>query len=233
MCRFLLLALLAFPSQLNASETLSALITDARVLTLDAASSTRQRFTDTQITELLNQGMRNLIASNHCLQQSLTFNLVPGTTYYPLPANYDAMLRVTVGAKWLLEMTPAALDGRSRSWETSSGYPTYYFINFSSRSLIGFAPWPATSSDTDTVKIEYDIAAADMVNSSDLPFNAVNELQQYDHMLAYYAASIMSTVEGQTDQAAVFMTQYALESKIFNDHCIELPNYMPSAAGVQ
>src|SRR5258708_21417272 len=125
-------------SSVQANETLSQLITDARILVIDS-TTTRQRFSDSQITEFINQGMRLAIGENHCLQQSFIFNLVPGTTYYNLPANYDAMFRVTIGGKWMHELTPAALDGRSRGWEQSSGYPTYYFINFSSRSMVHFA----------------------------------------------------------------------------------------------
>lgn len=233
MCRFLLPALLAFPVPLKAAETLSQLITDARVLTLDAASSTRQRFSDTQITQFLNVGQRQAMINNHCLQQNLVFQLVPGTTYYSLPSNYLAITRVTIGSKWLLEMTPASLDGRSRSWETASGYPTYYFTNYSSRSLVGFAPWPATSSDTDTVKVEYDIQANDLINSTDQPFNGINELQDYHHMLAYFAAYVMETIEGQTAQAQAFLGIYTNGVKEMTNHCTERPNYLPSAAGTQ
>lgn len=217
----------------HATENLSNLISEARLLVLDSTSTSRQRFSDSQITELLNQAQRVAVSRDHCIQSSFVFQLVPGTTYYALPSNYDAMLRVTVGSKWLQEMTPAGLDGRSRGWEASSGYPTYYFINFSSRSLVGFAPWPATSADTDTVKVEYDISANDLVNSADLPFNGVNELQQYNHMLVYYAASVMAALEGLPTQAQSYMAMYETQYKSFDEHCIERPNYLPSGVGQQ
>jgi hypothetical protein len=226
-------ALFAFSATAHASETLSQLITDSRVLVLDSASTTRQRFSDTQITELLNQAQRQAVNHSRCLSAALTFSLTPGVTYYALPSNFLYFERVTVGSKWLQEMTPAALDGRSRGWEASSGYPTYYFINFSSRTQIGFAPWPAASTDTDTVKVEYDIAANDLANSTDIPFNGVTELQEYQHGLAYYAAAIMATIEGLDSQAKAYMSVYSQTIKDMTDSCRERPNYLPSATGSQ
>jgi hypothetical protein len=226
-----LLLLPAAPSR--ASETLSQLITDARVLVLDAASTTRQRFTDAQITEFLNQGQRQILGTSRCLSAASTFQLAPGTTFYPLPTNYTTISRVTVGTKYLPEMSPAGLDGRSRGWEAASGYPTYYFVNFSTRGAIGFAPWPATSSDTDTVKVEYDISANDLVNASDIPYNGVNELQEYQHALAYYAAGMMAAVEGLNTQAQAYMGLYATIGQQMAKECTMRPNYLPSASGSQ
>src|SRR5258708_15475060 len=143
------------------------------------------------------------------------------------------MFRVTIGGKWMQELTPAALDGRSRGWEQSSGYPTYYFINFSSRSMVGFAPFPAAASDTDTVKVEYDISANDLVLSTDLPYNGVNELQQWDHMLAYYASSIMAALDGNGTLSDRYMAIYTANKKVMEDHCTERPNYLPSGTGSQ
>lgn len=215
------------------SETLSNLITDARVLSSDASSSTRQRFSDSQVTEFINIGQREMLASNHCLQQNSVFSLLPGTTYYSLPQNYITITRVTIGSKYIPEQSPAALDGKSRGWEVASGYPTYYFVNFSSRGLVGFAPWPATSTDTDTVKVEYDIQANDLVNSTDLPFNGINELQDFHHTLAYYAAALMCQIQNLGTQAQSYMSLFQLGQKLMNDHCTERSNYYPSGVAIQ
>lgn len=168
----------------------------------------------------------------HCLQQNITFSLTPGVTYYALPANYQNVTRVTIGSKWMQEMSPAALDGRSRGWEQAGGYPTYYFINFSSRGLIGFAPFPNDSTDTDTIKVEYSVQAADLVNGADLPFNGINELQDFHHSLAYFAAAMMSTVDGQQTQSQNYMGIYQGMVKAMNARCSERMNYMPSSTGM-
>lgn len=217
----------------RASENLSQLITDARVLARDPSSNSRQRFTDVQVTEFINQGQREALSSNHCLAQNITFQLVPGSTYYNLPQNFLNITRVTIGTKWIQEMSPAALDGRSRGWEAASGYPTYYFVNFSSRSLIGFAPWPAAATDTDTVKVEFDIQANDLVNSTDIPFNGVLELQDYHHALAYFAAGMMAAVDEHPSQSTAYLGIFVNEVKMMNSHCVERSNYFPSATGAQ
>lgn len=227
----LLVVLLGLTSQARAAETLSQLITDVRVLTLDASSSSRQKFTDAQITNLLNQAQHEMAAADGCMAQSLQFNLVPGSTYYPLPANFTVIDRVTIGNKWLQEMSMAALDGRSRGWESSSGYPTYYFMDISSRGVMGFAPWPATSSDTDTVKVEYEIQPNDMVNSTDVPFNGINEFGNFHHALAYWAAMTISNIVNQKDRAALYQSLFTAVTQQFVKQCRANPNYRPSATG--
>ena len=229
MNNILVLIFLIIPQYSRASETLSNLITDARVLASDASSVTRQRFSDTQITEFLNQAQRQALFESRCLMSSLSFTLTAGVTYYSLPSNYMSMERATIGSLWMTELTPAALDGRSRGWEASSGHPTYYFINFSSRGLIGFAPWPATSTDTDTIKIEYQIQANDLANSTDIPFNGITELQEFHHGLAYYAAGMMEMINGMTSQASAYFSNFQTIVKNMNMACRLRPNYMPSA----
>lgn len=224
---FALILFISIPS--FASETLSQLESDARLLVLDSTSTTRQRFSTAQVDTFLNQGMRYAVSLDNCLQQNIVFNLTPGTTYYALPNNYENILRVTIGYKYIPQQTPAALDGKSRGWESASGYPTYYFINFTSRSLVGFAPWPAQASDTDTVKVEFSIAPTDMALSGDLPFNGINELQVYDHMLAYYAASQMAAVDGRLDQAKAYMDIFTANLSTFEKGCLANPSYLPSA----
>jgi hypothetical protein len=228
-----LLALGGVARPAAAAETLSQLITDSRVLALDAASTTRQRFSDAQITEFLNQGQREALTATRCLRQSQVYQLVPGTTYYALPSNYLTMERLTIGYKYLQEMSPAALDGRSRAWEAASGYPTYYFINWSSPTLVGFAPWPAQSTDTDTIKMEYDVQATDLVNSSDLPFNGVPQMYDYHHALAYFAAAMMSAIEGQMGRQQSYQGVYTGMVGALSKRCLERPNYLPSATWTQ
>lgn len=229
---FFLLCLLAVPS--FASENLSTLIADARVLAQDASSPTRQRFSDSNITEYLNEAQSEALAANNCLMQSTQFQLTPGVTYYALPSNFLSIVRVTIGAanhQMMLEQSPRSLDGRSRGWESASGYPVYYFLDFSTPTSIGFTPWPAAAADTDTVKVEYDITANLLVNSTDLPFNGVTTLQDYHHALAYFAAAMMDQVNDMTQRSTFYMNTFVGMVKLMADRCRLRPNYSPSAAG--
>lgn len=213
------------------SETTAQLISGARLLALDAASSTRQRFSDADILKFLNQGQREALTVTRCLRQSTSFQLVTGTTYYSLPSNYLAMERLTVGTKYLQEMSPAGLDGRSRAWEAASGYPTYYFVNFASPTVVGFAPWPAQSTDTDTVKMEFDVQATDLAVGTDVPFNGVATMFDYHHALAYFAAAMMSAIEGQPQRQQLYQGVYAAVVAAMAKRCLDRPNYLPSGTG--
>lgn len=227
------LALALAPSSAFATtENLTQLISDARSLDLDAASLVRQKFSDTQVTNFLNNGQRLAMSVSNCLVKSVNITLSAGTTYYSLPSDFvsvDRVWRVTSGA--MLEMSPAALDGRSRGWNEISGTPTYYFIDFSTRTNIGFTPFPAASSDTDTYTVSYNARAADLVNGSDTPFNGVTELTDYQWALAYYAASIMAGLDG-LDVAKSYMDIYNSSVQQMAKRCRERPNFRPSAVGV-
>ncbi len=214
-----------------AAENLAQLIDDVRVLTQDSSSSLYSHFSDAQITTLLNQAQREILAGTHCLQQTMVFQLTPGTTYYPLPTTYTVIERLTIGGKSIPQMTPAALDSQSLGWEYASGYPNRYFINFSSRGLVGFAPWPAQSTDTDTIKVDYDVQANDLVSASDYPYNGVNELQDYQHALAYWAAAMIEQVDQQPQRAQPYLTFYVAVGAQMKAKCRDLKNYMPSASG--
>lgn len=211
--------------------TAAQLDTNARVLALDAVSATRQRFTDAQIYQYLNEAQRTVIDYSRCLRNSTNFTLVPGTTYYSMPANFLFVERVTVGAKWLQERSPASLDGITRSWETATGYPVAYFVNFSSRAQVGFYPFPQAAADTDTVKVEYDVQATDLVLTTDVPFNGQTDLFSYHYILAYYAAAMMAQVEGQPQMSAQYLGVFKAGEDAMQTHCAMRPNYLPSAAG--
>lgn len=230
-CLSVCLALGLVGHRAHAAENLTALIADVRVLTMDAANAPYSHFSDSQITVLLNQAQREILAGNHCLQQTLVFQLVPGTTYYPLPTNYTVIERVTIGAKSIPQMTPAALDSQSLGWEYASGYPNRYFINFSSRGLVGFAPFPQQSTDTDTIKVDYDVQGNDLVNPTDYPYNGVNELQDYQHALAYWTAAMIEQVDQQPQRAQAYLTFYAAMGTQMKVKCRDLTNYKPSASG--
>ena len=224
MILLLLLSLFNF----NASAlTTQSIIEEARVLAYDPNSTSSDLFSYTQAIHMLNQAQKMLVSDNHCIEQSITFNLVPGTTYYPMPSNYLTINRVTVGYKWIQEMSPAALDGRSRGWEQASGYPTYYFVNFSSRGLVGFAPWPQTATDTDTVKIDYYINANDLLLPTDIPFNGIGELTAYQIALSYYLAGIMD-LAGGSQKGPALMAIFNQMAATLKNQCMNRPNYLPS-----
>lgn len=226
----LALMLVLFSTRASA-ETLAQLISDVRVLTLDASSSSRQHLSDTQLTTFLNQAQREMMAGSSCLQQTVSFPLVIGTTYYPIPSNYLVIQRITIGFKSIPQMTPASLDSQSLGWEYASGYPNRYFINFSSRGLVGFAPFPQQTADLDTIKVDYTIKASDLVLPGDVPFNGVGELEDYQHALVYWAAATVSQLNKQAAVASYYFELSKGVAAMMRMKCRDLSNYKPGASG--
>lgn len=227
--KYKILALLFISSNafcLNRSD----LRTEARLLARDTGT-TRVRYTDTQINNLLAEGESQAISMSECIYKSFSFDLQIGVTYYTMPDDFKFVRRLTRDSLELKEMTPAALDGRSRGWEDAGGVPTYYFTNFSSRGLLGFAPVPAVTGDTSTVKIEYFSDVSTMTADSSVPYESIGELTAFQPMLAYYAAYIMTQLDGKPTIAASYLQVYQGYLKLMTDKCVSRPNYLPSLVG--
>lgn len=228
--RLALLTALVLSPVVSEARQLSSLITDARLLASDNGSS-RRRFTDAQITAFINDGQSQAISRSWCVQKSTSFQLASGTTYYATPSDFVAVRRITKDKLNLQEMTPAGLDGRSRGWENSSGPPTYYFLNYSTRGVIGFAPFPGATTDTGTVKMDYFARVADLSASTDHPYNGIIEMYDFHHGLPYYAAFKMALIEGRINESNAYLTQWEIVLKTMGERCTDRPNYLPSASG--
>lgn len=225
----LLLFLALIPAQC-AALTLSELRDDTRYLITDGPG-TRQRFTNSQLTGFLNEGQRIVDMRTTCNYKAVSFDLAVNTTYYSLPSDFLMTRRVTRDNMELYEMTPAALDSRSSQWETSTGVPTYYFINFSSRTKMGFAPYPATVADTDTVKVEYMAYSAALSADGDIPFGSTSEFYAYHTALSYYAAYKAALIDDRVNLATIFLQQFEAFVTIMKEKCVDRPNYIPGLIG--
>lgn len=223
-----LLCAIALP-QVALCFNLGTLKTEARALALDSGS-TRQRHSDARITAYLNEGQRIAVLDAKPIFRSEQFELVAGTTYYSLPADFLQMYRVTLDYDILDETTPEALD-RTDRWQETGAKPTHYVIFFASRTKVAFYPFPDSSSSTGTVRYEYAAQATDMAADSDSPFGGVTELVPYQYILAQYAAARMAVMDGRADFASLYLAEFsagvarmARESKL-------RPSYRPSASG--
>lgn len=205
---------------------------DVRSLITDA-QATRQRFTNAELNSWINEGQRIADAKTWCTYKAVTFRVTMGTTYYALPDDFIQVSRVTRDFLSLPEMTPAGLDGRSAEWENMSGLPTYYFINFSSRTKIGFAPFPMTSSDEANIKVEYVGFSSPLVNDSDNIFSGISEFAPYSFAVAYYSAYKASIVDERNDKAKIFLDSFTSLTTLMKDQCTQRMNYRPQMVGKQ
>lgn len=195
------------------------------------SGTTRRRFTNTEVNLWINKAQRIVDEKTLCNYKSYVFDLSAGTTYYALPADYISIRRVTRSYLSLQELSPAALDGRSAEWENQSGLPTYYFTNFSSRTKIGFAPFPLTATDTATIKVEYMAYSSALVNDTDIPFNSYAEFYAFHPLLEYYASAWSCLVDERYEKAKALLELFNVQSELMKERCVMRPNYDPSWVG--
>ena len=225
---FIILVSLFIPIQTCYAKTASEIIVAARILAKDPSSSGRVRFTDLQILEFINEGQRDAIGATLCIRKEYSFDTSSGTQYYSLPTDFMQIDRVLSDDQRLEEKSPAKLDQASSEWETETGDPVNFFINFASRTKIGIYPYPVTNTTTETVKVEYYAQAAELT-TSDTPFNAITEFAPFHSMLSYYAASVMGYIDGLA-QADRYFQRYAINRQQLNDYCRARPGYFPNVA---
>jgi len=207
--------------------TLQDLRNRSRELTLDTGP--RVRFSTGTIDAYLNQGQRIAVTDSKPIRKSLAFNSLVGTTYYALPSDFMQVERLTYQYLELPEITPIALSNKAgRKWEIVQAFPTHYFIDFATRTKVGLYPVPGAGS-TDTVRIEYYAQATDMSGASDQPFNAIAELRPYHFMLAFYAAYRMAAIDGRSDLAALYRTEFYEGITRLRREGINRPSYRPGA----
>lgn len=209
--------------------TKATLLSDCRVLVKDGGS-TRNRFTDAQLLRFLNEGQKDLVQYAKPIRKSYQFELVSGTTYYSAPSDFLTVIRLTRSYQVLVEQSIQSLD-KQQQWQTVGGLPISYFVNHSSRSLIGFYPFPNTVSSTGTIRMEYTAQATDLSGDSDQPFNGIVELQPYGFYVALYCGYRASLVDSQTTQAQAFYAEYRRGSDMLSSDAFSRPNYRPGAVG--
>lgn len=225
---FALLGLLAVLSPTAGALTLSELRTNARVLVQDNGTATsRLRFSDSQIETLLNECQREAVGTVYPMMASYQFELVAQTTYYSLPDNFLAVRRLTWKGRVLQEKSPVNLD-QTKEWESISGSPLNYFVSFASRTKVGIYPFPADSTSTGTIKVEYYSQADDLDDDTDVPFNGIKEFYPFHHMLAYCAASRMAAIDGQGQVAGLFLQIYSQSLSRLAGVAMARPAYSPA-----
>ena len=224
--RLILLLLLAAPAQ---AITLSTLRSDCRVLAGDTGS-TRNRFSDAQLLRFLNEGQKDLVQFAKPIRKSTQFELVSGTTYYSAPTDFLVPIRVTRSYQLLSEVSIQNLD-KQITWQTVGGLPTSYFVNHSSRTLIGFYPFPNTTSSTGTIRMEYAAQATYLSADADQPFNSIVELQPYGYLLSFYCAYRASLIDSKIAMAQAYYAEFKRGSDMLASDAFSRPNYRPGAVG--
>lgn len=223
MKKALFLFLIILPSTSRAI-TLTTILSDCRTLVKD--SGTRNRFSDAQLTRFSNEGQKDVNSQIWPIQKATQFELVSGTTYYTAPTDFLHTLRVTREYQVIREQSLKSLDSKAE-WQNVGGLPQNYFISFASRTLIGFYPFPDSSSSTGTIRMDYIAQVTDLSSGSDTPFNAITELQPYGYLISFYCAYRASLIDGEIDMAQSYIAEYQRGLKRMSEDATARPAYNP------
>lgn len=209
--------------------TLSQLLSRTRIFIRDN-EPTRQEFTDSQLTDFVNDGARDLVNKLKPVEVRTSFNLVAATTFYTLPSDFLAVTRCVLDGRRLVENTLQGLDAPGGDFTVDKGKPVEYVVRFTTNPVIGFHPAPTTGS-TGTVTLDYNPLPVDMSAGTDTPLLAWNQLKGYHVLLAYYASYRAMLVEGRKDDAGNWLAEYTAGLELVRTKFPERPNYRPGLTG--
>lgn len=212
--------------------TLAQLRTAIRLRVKDANSS-RQRYSDTDLTNIINQDQRDAVNFSWIIKKSTSIELVSGTTYYTVPTDIMAIERITLRHYNIPEVTLQTLDSNANfgPWLTSKGTPTQYFQDPAQPTKIGVYPWPASSSSTGTLRINYYAQPTDLSADSDVPFNSDVRYYPYHDALVFGPCYKIMLIEGEMDKAAEYKSFYQERLQLLANLSNAKPNFLPGFAG--
>lgn len=193
-------------------------------------SGQRQRFSDTQYNEMINQTQRDVVNVTWAVRKSSTIVLSTGTTSYAMPSTFITVDRIVFENRNFEEVSVKGLDSRfsNADWRTTGGVPQVYFRDESVPDEIAFYPWPADDQvSTGTVILGYFAIADDMSADNDEPFNGINRLQQYSDLLVYEPVYKIFLIEGQMEKAIEYRQYYEKRLELMVSLEGQRPNFIP------
>lgn len=207
-------------------------IRDGIRLRIKDTNSERQRYTDAQLNNLINQEQRDVVNLTGIIKSNTDIVLSTGTTYYSIPSTVISIDRITLDFKDLPEATLKGLDSENSggAWALTSGKPQKYFQDPARPGQIGVFPWPQALLTTGTLHVNYFADADDMVDDTDVPFNGSLRYLPYHDLLIYGISYKIELTEGDAPKAQEYRGYY--ESRILLlGNKDQSPNFLPGLSG--
>lgn len=228
MKKILLLIIALFSAGASNALTLSTIRTEIRIRIKDS-DSTRQRYTDAQLNNIINQTQRDVVNVSWIIKKSTAISLVTNTTYYAIPTDLIAIHRLMFRNYNLPETTLQELDSKSEfgKWPEQAGIPTAYFQDPARPSSIGISPWPNNLSSTGTINMIYYSQGTDLSSDSDVPFNSDTRYYPYHDLLIYEPCYKIMLIEGENDKAGEYKSYYESRLQILLAAIGNKPNFLP------
>lgn len=224
------LALLLSPLVSHAL-TAADIIERARILLRDASTdSTRQRFSDSQLLDWVNDAQREANSFAWVLQSSTSFTLTGGTTEYFLPSDFQASNRVLYKNKKIDQTSLNQLDAESVNWYTAKGEVQKYYIYLATTPIIGFYPAPVSTS-TGTAIVYYLQQPVELTSTSQTPWNGWSQLVPYHSGISYFLAYRGLWTVGDVDLADRYLAEWQQFIAAMKQGLMQAPDFNPGFGG--
>lgn len=234
MLRRSLLFLFAFLPSVGYSLTLGDIEDQVRRIIRDPDDGTiAPAYSDSIITGIVNEGQRDVFNRTNLTENSTSYTLTAGTSYYNLPTDY---VRPTLITFRDAQGITIKLDGSSReriyqkqaTWERdSTGPPSEYWTRISTGGgtamQISYVPVP-TNASTGTVTLFYDSQPTDLSSASDIPFNGLRHLYPHHQVLIFYTAYRIKAIKGLTGEAELYRGLYDMELNSIKESLGQAPD---------
>ena len=216
MRRVIIGLLLIFLSSPVYSLTLSSIRNEIRELNRDdQATSTRQRWDNTELEKRINIAQKDIVAETRCLDARIRITTIADQREYILPNIVGEITRVsysnsddTTTYRRLPRVNFSKLDRDDSDWDDeSSGEPDCYYTRKACR--VGLSPPP--SSDyvgTSYLQIDCVYIPADLDEDTDVPFNDRKSLYPYHQLIVWYVCHLCMLEIGNIQMAQHYNNLY-------------------------
>lgn len=210
-----------------------------RYINDNPTSSDRYRYSDSTLNSFINNAQKEIVNATWLSQNTSSYVLSPGTTYYSLPSDMIAIAKVEFQDKRgniteLKESTLKKLYGENVDWKQNSGAPVEYYVseaNISSPSLsnlnISYLPIPTLTS-TGTVVLQYYNQVVDVSTGTNIPFDSKSHLVPYHNTIVYNVVAKIKLLEMKITESQYYEQLYGRELIMMRDRIHSKPNYNPS-----
>lgn len=181
--------------------------------------SAARRWTDAALLQYLNEGVADIAAKTHCLQQTEDITLVANTLEYAPTKEYVKVIAVIInpasGSKWGLKMSNVSSLNEADSLVSASISPEYFY-EFGGK--IGIYPaYAAVTTETATAYMT--IKPADIVAGGNVPTPNI-----FDNALKYYMTARAFLFDGRFAEASAYQSMYNQELGPYRQDFVDVDN---------
>lgn len=214
-------------SQARSSKTANSVITEVRYKLNETSAVTPWFWTDTELLQWVDEGIKDLVARTHCLQGTATIVLSTNAMSYtwsgtsPYVAIEDRVFYLNHSSGKYKKLTR---NDKVIGKVFDAGPPEYWYEH---NNRIWIWPVAVTPYSGSTVYVDYTAMPVGVISST----SPIETPAVYDAALVWYVAAQAKIKQGRYDEAQYFTQKYETECDRFRADFIIKPKESLEEAG--